>query len=135
MSIFLYPEIDRGWDLINDGKRDEALELINIIEKREKNTPEEKFRDQIIIANLIFYSGELKRALKTADEIIYVVGYNSSGNFVSWKKWKPTEPIRKAKYIEEPFQIEARTGREARQKIIEVYKQWEWVPGTFEVDY
>ena len=46
-----------------------------------------------------------------------------------------TEPIEKAKYIEVPFEIEAETGKEARQKIMEFYKQWEWVPGTFRVDY
>jgi len=57
------------------------------------------------------------------------------GHLVSWKKWKPTEPIEKAKYIEVPFEIEAETGREAYQKVVEVYKQWEWVEGTFRVDY
>jgi tetratricopeptide (TPR) repeat protein len=66
---FLQPEIERGWDLINDGKRDDTLELINDIEKREKNTVEERLRDHIIIANLIFYLGELKRALNMVDEI------------------------------------------------------------------
>ena len=62
-------EIERGWNLINEGKRDEALELVNELEKKENLTTEEKLKNQINIGRLIFYLGEIQRAFKIGEEI------------------------------------------------------------------
>jgi len=63
-----------------------------------------------------------------------MVRRDSKGKVIAWKRWKPTEPIEKAQYREISVEIEAETGREAYQKIVEVHNQWEWVKGTFEVE-
>ena len=59
---------------------------------------------------------------------------DKEGNVIAWEHLEPTERIEEPKYREISFVIEAETGKEAYEQLVELYNQWEWIPGTFEVE-
>ena len=63
-------EIERGWQLLNEGKDNEVLQLIKILEKNEVLTPEESLKIQILKGNLFFLLGNYQESLKIS-KIVY----------------------------------------------------------------
>jgi len=57
-------EIERGWELLNEGQEEEALELVREIEKRGGITQEEDLRCQILKGILVCFLGRFEEALK-----------------------------------------------------------------------
>jgi len=57
-------EIERGWELLNEGQEEEALEIVREIEKRGDITQEEDLRCQILKGILVCFLGRFEEALK-----------------------------------------------------------------------
>ncbi|MHA2088607.1 MAG: hypothetical protein ACW972_10045, partial [Promethearchaeota archaeon] len=56
-------EIERGWQLLNEGKDNEVFQLIKILEKNEDLTPEERLKIQILKGNLFYLLGKIEVSL------------------------------------------------------------------------
>jgi tetratricopeptide (TPR) repeat protein len=73
MSDLALNEIERGWDLLNEGKDDEVLQLINNLEKNDNLTPEEELKIQILKGHLFYLFGKFEESLNISRDV-----YNES---------------------------------------------------------
>ncbi|MFW9824083.1 MAG: hypothetical protein ACFFE4_14155 [Candidatus Thorarchaeota archaeon] len=62
-------DIEQGWLLLNEGKEDEALRLIRILEKNENLTPEEKLKSQILKGTLLFFLVKIEESLNISRKV------------------------------------------------------------------
>ncbi|MFX0030752.1 MAG: tetratricopeptide repeat protein [Candidatus Hermodarchaeota archaeon] len=129
MPDLAYDEIEQGWRLLNEGKEEDALRLIRILEKNENLTPEEKLKSQILKGTLLFFLVKIEESLNISRKV-----YNeslSSGKpllsidaiFIewmslfmlgrggeSWEQVKNCESLLKAAAKEPHTEIEQREG-------------------------
>lgn len=63
-------EIERGWRLVNEGKEDEALQLVNELEKREDLTLEALLECQTLKGTLMLRLGRFEESLKIGEQVI-----------------------------------------------------------------
>jgi hypothetical protein len=70
MSNSILEEISRGWQVLNEGKEDEALNLMIQFEKREDLSPEINLRCQILKGFSLLYSGRFEEGLKIGEQTI-----------------------------------------------------------------
>ncbi|GAH65108.1 unnamed protein product, partial [marine sediment metagenome] len=68
MPELIQEEIQRGWELLNEGKEEEALRLAAEFEKKSDLSPEEKLRIQILKVNIHYSIGHPEEAFKIAEE-------------------------------------------------------------------
>jgi tetratricopeptide (TPR) repeat protein len=66
MTDSISKEIDRGWELLNEGKEEEALQLILEIENIPNLTPAQELRYNILKGLLYFFLGRFEEALEIA---------------------------------------------------------------------
>jgi tetratricopeptide (TPR) repeat protein len=61
-------KIKQGWILLNEGKEEDALDLVAKIEKKENLSPEEKLKNVILKGNIHYSLGNIQIGLKLAEE-------------------------------------------------------------------
>ena len=64
MTESIIDEIERGWQLLNEGNEKEALQLIVEIGKIETLLPEERLKDQILKGFIVVLLGKFEEALE-----------------------------------------------------------------------
>ncbi|MHA2282546.1 MAG: tetratricopeptide repeat protein [Promethearchaeota archaeon] len=67
MAYLIVEELKRGFELLNEGKVEEALQLITIFEKKEDLTLEDKLKCQILKGILFYHLGRIDEALKIGE--------------------------------------------------------------------
>ncbi|MHA2008018.1 MAG: tetratricopeptide repeat protein [Promethearchaeota archaeon] len=70
MSDSIPEEITKGWQLMNEGKEEEALDLMTRFEKREDLNPEINLRCQILKGFSLLYLGRFEEGLKIGEQSI-----------------------------------------------------------------
>jgi tetratricopeptide (TPR) repeat protein len=70
MIVSIDKEYDRGLDLLNEGKLEEAWDLAIQIEKREELTPEMHLKIQYLKAGVLVYQGKFEETLKITEKAI-----------------------------------------------------------------
>jgi len=73
MEIPMHEELRKGYDLLNNGKVEEALELINNFENQEHLESEDKHWYEMLKITLLLFIGKLPESLKIAEQ-----GYQES---------------------------------------------------------
>jgi len=68
MRISMHPELERGLKLLNDGKVEEASQVINNFEKLEDITLEDKHYYRFLKWELFFSMGKLQESLRIAEQ-------------------------------------------------------------------
>jgi len=68
MRIYMHPEIERGWDLFNDGKIEEALQVINNVEQLEDLSLEDTHNYRMLKGTIFNYMGKFQDSLKIVEE-------------------------------------------------------------------
>jgi tetratricopeptide (TPR) repeat protein len=64
MAYLIVEELKQGFELLNEGKVEEALPLITSFEKKEDISPEERLKCQILKGILFYHLGRFDEALK-----------------------------------------------------------------------
>ncbi|MFX0083607.1 MAG: tetratricopeptide repeat protein [Candidatus Hodarchaeota archaeon] len=67
MADLIDERLERGWDLLNEGKLEEALKLISEIEKKEEINPEEKLRILTLKGIISFFAGNFVDVLNLVE--------------------------------------------------------------------
>ncbi len=62
-------EIELGWQLLNEGKDDEVLQLIKNLEKKENFTEEEKLKIKILKGHLSYLLGKYQESLNISKDV------------------------------------------------------------------
>lgn len=70
MTNLILDEIERGWELFNEGKLENALYFVQEIEKKEELTQEMNLRFQVLKGMIILNLGRFEEALKIAEKAI-----------------------------------------------------------------
>ncbi|MHA2130093.1 MAG: tetratricopeptide repeat protein [Promethearchaeota archaeon] len=68
MRISMHPELERGVELFNDGKIEEALQVINNVEQLEDLSLEDTHYYRSIKGTILIYMGKFQESLKLAEE-------------------------------------------------------------------
>ena len=68
MEISMHEELKRGFDLLNNGKDEEALELLKNFEKQEDLTPEDMQYYKLFKGTLLLLMARLPESLKISED-------------------------------------------------------------------
>ncbi|MHA2036252.1 MAG: tetratricopeptide repeat protein [Promethearchaeota archaeon] len=68
MRISIHPELERVWNLFNEGKLEEALQLLIEFEKLGDLNPEDKHYDRFLKSLLFFRMARFQESLKIAEQ-------------------------------------------------------------------
>ncbi|MHA1987181.1 MAG: tetratricopeptide repeat protein [Promethearchaeota archaeon] len=61
--------IERGWELLNEGKEEDAFQAINKFENKENITQDERLRCEILKTFLQFFSGQFEETLLSVEKV------------------------------------------------------------------
>jgi len=68
MRISMPPELEHGWNLLNEGKLEEAMQVINSFEQLEDRTLEADHYYRNLKAFILLHMGKFQESLKTAEQ-------------------------------------------------------------------
>lgn len=119
MSNSVLEAIDRGWDLLNEGKEEEALKLVRQIETREGITQEESLRCDILRGFLLFFFGKYEEGLILGEQA-YQESMKLQKPLLSIDslivKWLPSMPLSRTEKSKEYIEDIEKTLRSTLQE-------------------
>ncbi|MHA2037998.1 MAG: hypothetical protein ACW98X_16295 [Promethearchaeota archaeon] len=68
MRISMHPELERGLSLLNEGKLEEAMQIINSFEQLKDITVEDDHHNRMLKANILLHMGKFQESLKISQQ-------------------------------------------------------------------